>query len=381
MSDIAIAHDQFRTMGGAERVVVEIAREFDCPIYAMRVDDDVPPDDVNVICLSDRLGQWLMRRHFLIQDAYQMLAWQHIPELYEYGTIIQTKNNPAWFVPHSDSQTVVRYTHSTPRGMYDQFHRRGGNPIDDALTTIERLLYTQTVPYADHWICNSETVKRRVQMYADPAAADMSVVHPPVETDKTGPEQATTQDYYFYVGRLAVNKRIGLLKDVAEAVDVPVVVAGDGPYKTELLDDTPANLTYIGYISEAEKWDRLSEAKAMLFLAENEDFGITPIESMAAGTPVIGANEGFTKHQILSGKNGYRCHPSVTGVTTGIDALEQAGVEWSDRQIAEFAEQFNTDRFRREIRQEVSAAIQRATVTPDLKHPTQARDSTEVMYD
>jgi len=372
MSDIAIAHDQFRTLGGAERVAIEIARTFDAPIYAMRVDPDVPPDDVTVKQIASDRGEWLMRRHYLVQDAYQMFAWQHVSDLYEYDTIIQTKNNPAWFVPHSDRQTVVRYTHSTPRGLFDQFHRRGGHPLGDGLKTIQRLLYQQTTPYADRWVCNSELVKRRVETYADPSTADVSVVHPPVETHKTSPETAETQDYYFYVGRLAVNKRIDLLREVAELVDAPVVVAGDGECKDELLSHKPDNLRYLGYISEEEKWRRLSEAKAMLMLAESEDFGITPIESMAAGTPVIGANEGFTQHQIKHRMNGLLSYPSAEDVAIKIRQFERSGVEWSDEQIADFAEQFSVRRFRSEIEDEIKEAQSQATVNPKLRNPVPA---------
>jgi glycosyltransferase involved in cell wall biosynthesis len=369
MTDIAVAHDQFRTMGGAERVAVEIARAFDCPIYAMRVDADVPPEDVDVRCLSDETGQWLMRRHFLIQDAYQMLAWQHVDALYEYDTIIQTKNNPAWFIPHSDSQTVIRYTHSTPRGMYDQFHRRGGSPVGDVLKTIQRVLYQQTTPYADHWICNSEVVQRRVESYADPASAGIETIHPPVETDKTSPEKSPTQDYYLYIGRLAVNKRIDLLCDVAAQTDKPIVVAGDGAYKAALVENPPANLTYLGRISEQEKWRRLSEAAGFLMLAESEDFGITPIESMAAGTPVIGANEGFTQYQVKDGKNGYLAHPTVPSVLAAIDELEATGVTWDERQIADYADQFSVRRFHEEIQDAVAHVQSETTITPAINEP------------
>lgn len=372
MNNIAIAHDQFRTMGGAERVAVEIARAFDAPIYAMRVDADVPPADVDVRCLSDEKGEWLMRRHFLIQDAYQMLAWQHVDELYEYETIIQTKNNPAWFVPNSDSQTVIRYTHSTPRGMFDQFRRRGGDVIGDALKTIQRILYQQTTPYADHWICNSEVVKRRVESYADPASAGIETIHPPVETEQTSPDKAPTEDYYLYIGRLAVNKRIGLIRDVAAQIDKPVVVAGDGPYKDELLANQPPNLTYLGRVSDQEKWQRLSEATAFLMLAENEDFGITPIESMAAGTPVIGANEGYTKHQVKDGKNGYLAHPTVPSVLAAIEEMESVGVSWSERQIADYADQFSVRRFHEEIQDAVAQVQEQTTITPTINETAPA---------
>lgn len=369
MPDVAIAHDQVLTNGGAERVTFELAREFDAPVYTMAVDDSLVPDDIDVVDLSSRLGQFCMDRHYLVEDLYQMVAWNHQEELYEYDVILQSKTNPYWFVPCSDYQTVIRYCHSTPRNLYDQHDRRGGNLLGDTMKIIQRLLYQQVYPYADAWVANSDIVARRIEAYADPATADIEVVYPPVATGNTGPDLAPTKDYLLSVGRLAVNKRINLLRDVAEAVDYPVVVAGDGPYRDELLEDKPENLEYVGYIDEYEKWRRYSEAKATLMLAESEDFGIVPIESMAAGTPVIGPAEGFTRHQIRDGETGYLCTPTVESVVGVIDKMHDCGVAWSDERIAAYADQFSGERFRREIRDIVASVHAQAQPDPNIDVP------------
>ena len=366
MTDVAIAHDQFRTMGGAEKVACDIAREFNAPVYAMRVDETVPPDDVDVIELSDTKGRWIMRRHFLIQDAYQMVAWQHVPELHSYDTIIETKTNPYWYVP-KDTQTIIRYTHSTPRGLYDQFHRRGGHWLTDGLKTVQRMLYQQVVSYANHWIANSDIVKRRIQMYFNIPEREISVVYPGVDVASASPTREETGDYLFAIGRLAVNKRVDLLREVAEATDMNVIVAGDGEDKDVILNNQPDNLTYLGFIDESEKWRRFSEAKATLMLAENEDFGIVPIESMASGTPVIGANEGFTKHQIKNGKTGYTVEPTVNSVTNAIDRLRNNGVSYSEDEIADYATHFNRERFKQQMREQVTRVQNQSTVVPQFK--------------
>lgn len=365
--DIAILHDQFRTMGGAERVAVEIARTFDAPIYTLRHDDGVGPADVDIRTLNGKWGKWLMRRHYQIQDLYQMLRWQHDSELYEYDTLIETKTNPYWFVPHADSQQVIRYLHSTPRNMYDQFKRRGGHPLTNTLMTVQRMLYQHTLPYADAWIANSDIVARRSRMYfnIDPD----HVIYPPVDVSKASPHRAETQDIILAIGRLAVNKRVGLLRDVAERVDVPVHVAGDGPMRDELLDGAPDNLYYHGYVDEEAKWQLMSEAGATLMLAENEDFGIVPIESMASGTPVIGVREGFTEYQIQHGQNGLLVEPDVGEIHDAIKRFQRDGVGWSDDQIAAYAQQFGTERFREEFRALVASVTEETAIQPRLEVP------------
>lgn len=372
--DIAIAHDQITTNGGAERVCYELARTFDAPIYAMRVDDGIAPDDVEVHCIADRIGKWCMRRHHLVEDIYQMMAWQHVPELYEYDTVIQNKTNPYWFVPR-DTQTVVRYCHSTPRNLYDQFHRRGEGYLTSLLMTPQRMLYQQVLPYADAWAVNSDVVSNRCRKYF--GLEDVDVIYPPVDVAQYSPDDAETTDYLFSVGRLAHHKRLDLIVETAEYLDCRVVIAGRGPERDRLEEKAPSNVEFLGYISEEEKQRRLSGAKATLMLSEQEDFGIVPIESMAAGTPVIGVREGFTRHQILEGKNGLLCpsNPGVTDLYRAIGELYAKGVEWDADEIEAYADQFGVQRFRDEMRDVVERAQETATVETKVSVPELEREA------
>lgn len=376
MEDIAIAHDQFRTMGGAEIVACEIAREFDAPIYVMRVDEGVAPDDVEIINLADQKGEWLMNRHYMIQDAYQMVSWSHVKELYEFDTVIQTKTNPYWFVP-KDRQTVVRYCHSTPRNLYDQFHRSGGHFLKDGLRAVQRMLYQQVIPYGDAWVANSELVQQRMKKYFGLNGEDnVQTIHPPVDVESCSPDVAETQDFLLYLGRIRHHKRVGLLCDVAESLDTKVVIAGDGPHREEIAADAPDNVEWLGYVTEDEKARLLSEAAATVFLAENEDFGIVPIESLASGTPVIGVNEGFTKLQVEHGTTGMLCDPTIRATYESIQEFQQDGVAWSEDEIAEWTSlHFGRDKFRRELRAVVEDAQERTTVKPswEMERPTTSR--------
>lgn len=363
--DIAILHDQFRTMGGAERVAVTIARTFDAPIYVKRVVDGVAPADVTLHDTGNVLTRHGRRLTPLIEDVGHMLGWQHAPELHDYDVLIQTKTNPYWYVP-KDDQILIRYLHSTPRGMYDRHYLQSGSPVGDTLKILQRMLYRQTVPYADRWLANSDLVQRRLELYWDQPS---SVVYPPVDTDAANPARRETGDYYLHVGRLAANKRIPLLRDVAERVDVPVVVAGDGPER-DALDPMPENLDYRGYVSEAEKWDLYAGAKATLMLAENEDFGLVPIESYASGTPVIGVEEGFTQYQIANYKTGLLVpEPDAPTVVGAIKAFEDMDVKLSSEDLAVMAAQFGADRFQLEMHRQVSDAIDRAQITPSFDVP------------
>jgi len=361
--DVAILHDQFDTFGGAERVAIPIARQFDAPIYVITGEHEQVPADVEIRQIGSRWGRWARKLHYHAEDIYNMLRWQHVPELHDYDVLIETKTNPYWYVP-KDDQVVVRYNHSTPRNLYDQHWRRGGHTATDALKIVQRMLYAQVLPYADRWLVNSDLVQRRMQLYWD---QDSTVVYPPVDTEAADPDRRETGDYLLHLGRLARNKRIPLLREVAERVDVPVVVAGDGPERG-VLDPLPDNVDYRGYVSEAEKWDLYAGAKATVMLAENEDFGIVPIESFASGTPVIAPAEGFTQHQIHHRETGYLTppNPNAPDVVAGVEYLWDSDTQVSESEMLRVAGRFSTERFQEELREQVDRAVENARVTPSL---------------
>lgn len=356
---VAIAHDQITTAGGAERVAFELARTFNAPIYAAAVNQSVVPEDVEAHCITEsRVGKRAMDGHYLAQDLYQMLRWQHVEALYEFDVVIQNKTNPYWFVPR-DTQTVVRYCHSTPRGMYDQFYSHGRSLPSRIIKTPMRPLYRTTVDYADAWIANSELVQRRLERYW---SVPSRVVHPPVETRRLSPAATeTAEGFYVALSRLRDHKRLGEICEAFRGRDAQLVVAGEGPDRERLEAAAPENVEFAGYVSEDEKARLLSRACAVVFAAENEDFGIVPIEAMAAGTPVIGINDGFTKHQIIDEQNGLlfaRGH-----LPAALDQFEARGVEWSEPRIERFADRFAVERFRAQLQEIVAEAVADSRVT------------------
>jgi glycosyltransferase involved in cell wall biosynthesis len=143
------------------------------------------------------------------------------------------------------------------------------------------------------------------------------------------------------------------------------------------------NVDVRGYVEEAEKRRLLRDAKALVFLAENEDFGMVPVEAMAAGTPVIGVEEGFTAEQIRDGVNGYFTDRKPSEVQAAIWWFEDEGVEWSGAQLHAFAQQFGRKRFDWEMRAAVDAARERNrySTAVDFTIPEIGEDTPEVPED
>lgn len=393
MTDIAILHDQLTEHGGAEHVAFELARTFDAPVYAAKVDDGIVPEDVDAVeVLDSGVTGRCMESHHVVQDIGQMFGWQYVEDLFDYETILVNKNNPGWYPPR-DHQTVVKYCHTTPRGLFDLFHRHGeptnlSNPalkpfrkaleplltgVNWGMKTAMRVLFGHTTRYPDVWVCNSDLTERRVDLYLDKNDdnGNVKVVYPPVHTDEFDPGLAETQDYYFTFSRLVPDKRVDDIVQAFEAMPHrQLVVGGDGPERERLEGIAPDNVKFIGYMSESEKRARLSEARAFLFAAENEDFGMVPVEAFASGTPVIGVEDGFTQHQIVDGRNGYTFPRGKLADTVRYHDSHPA--DWSAGRIAEFADRFSASQFRARMREIVAETREDTAIDPDW-----ARDSEE----
>lgn len=372
---IAIAHEHYYERGGGEHVAEELARTFDSDIYTGFVNDGTTPDDITVHDLfGDGLSGSIMRQNTLpaimFRDAYYQFAWQHVPALYDHDVIIQSGNNPGWFVP-KDDQVIVKYVHSPPRNPYDQFHQtietdckrwdlqtRASNLVKRLYTKSARQFYRSNTTYPDVYVANSELVARRINQSWGIDYDDIEIVYPPVDTQSYGPESATNSDadYYLTYSRLTEKKHIDDIIRACNQLEVELVVGGSGPERDYLESIAGPTVTFVGYMSEEEKRRRLAESNAFIFAAENEDFGLCPVEAMAAGTPVIGVADGFTEQQIINRKNGYTFARDGGHLRERIRYFEQDGVEWSADRIQTFAERFDISEFQRRMREIVADA-------------------------
>lgn len=365
--DIAVVHGNYLAHGGGEVVAEAIAETFDAPIYYGFGDPDaaIPDSTVEHRCLFEDVPRMFHRLcdRPMVRDAGFFRYGQHLPEIADYDVVIQSGNEFAWYPP-PDGQTVVRYVHSPPRGAFDQFQNSGGGIIETLVQTAIRTLFEPTNTYHDTLVANSDLVKRRCQRYW---GRDASVVYPPVDVGSFHSAPGDQRgDYYLTLSRLSENKRIGEIVEAFTQLGEPLKVAGDGPLRDELEAAAGPNVEFRGYVDEDEKRDLLAHARAFVFNARDEDFGLVPVEAMAAGCPVLGVDEGFTGHQIVDGWSGYT-YPSESRVNflrETVRRFEREGVTATPHDIRGFAmDHFDVGRFREQMRSEVAAAVDDARVT------------------
>jgi len=370
MSDVAILHGNYFARGGGERVADAIAEIFDAPLYyGFGNKSAIPDDDIERRKLfhPNPLSKRLVGRVHQYRDALFMWYGSHLPELFDYDVVIQSGNEFGWYVPKQLDQTIVKYVHSPPRGPYDMHYKHGESAFHRAYSLLAKTMYRHTTSYVDTYIANSEVVAQRCQKAWN---VEPEIVYPPVDVETYGSDMANKKqpNTFLTYSRLYRHKRTREIVQAFEDLDAQLIVGGKGPQREHLEEIAGGNVEIRGYLSETEKRELLASCDATIFNAENEDFGMVPIESFASGTPVLGVCDGFTQHQISDGENGLLYETGEPeSIQSAIQRFQRDGVEWGPTKLEGFAQQFGADRFAQEMRNVVAQARKTTPVKCDRK--------------
>ena len=165
-----------------------------------------------------------------------------------------------------------------------------------------RIWDPRTANGVDHFIANSSYIARRIRKVY---GREATVIHPPVDIDAF-PMREDKEDFYLCAARMVPYKRGGVVVDAfAQMPDKRLVVSGDGPEMPAIRARATPNVTLLGYVSGDVLRDHMQQARAFVFAAE-EDFGITMVEALACGTPVICLGRGGAR-DILASDEASRC--------------------------------------------------------------------------
>ena len=194
-------------------------------------------------------------------------------------------------------------------------------------------------------VANSQTVRDRIRSYLGRKA---EVIYPPC--DLAAFRWRGQQGFYLSTARLSPLKRVDkIVEAFLQMPDKKLVVASGGeelPRLVRLAAGAP-NITFLGWVSEEKLRELMGEAIATIYIPVAEDFGMSPVESMAAGKPVIGVAEGGLLETVIDGETGILLPPALS-----VDAVVKAVVEMTPSKAAAMrtacifrSEQFSKERF------------------------------------
>lgn len=355
---IALVHDYLIAYGGAERVLEALHEAFpDAPVYVALID-------------KKRLGKfwpkfkdWKIKTSWfnLIPEAARLasplrflapLIWLSF-NFSKYDLVI---TSASWYITkgvRKGKKTVeICYCHAPPRFLYGYSSSRPWQRY--------RLIriYAQTVSHflrlydfwaaqrVDYFIANSTEVAARIKKFY---RRDSTIIFPPVDL-RISKSKTKKRDYFLTGGRLIAYKNFDLIIKACNKLKVPLKIYGQGVMEKDLRRVAGKNVEFVGRVSDDELGELFLGCRAFIVAATDEEFGITLLEAMAAGKPVVAFRGGGYLDIVVEGKTGeFFNQPTVESL---VEVLKKFKPEkYKPEDCRDQAKKFSKERFKKEVKE------------------------------
>jgi glycosyltransferase involved in cell wall biosynthesis len=362
---VAVVHDWLTTPGGSEQVVHQLLLMFpEAELFTSIYDPDPWPSEITErkvhASFLDRIPG--ARRNHQKLLPLMNAAFRSF-DLSGFDLVLSSSHACAKNVRKAPGALHVCYCHTPMRYAWEKEFLEG-----EQLPRGARLLLPPALAWlrrqdrrgadgVDQFVANSRYVAQRIERYYGRSA---EVVHPPIDVRHFLQLQRSPQNFYLVFGRVVPYKRVDLAVDACMRLGRKLKVAGAGRALDSVRADAGAGagIELLGKVTVEERDHLLSGARALLFPGE-EDFGIVPVETQAAGAPVIAYGVGGATESVLDGRTGVLFEQqSAASLAAAIERFEGLALDQGDAR--ENARRFGEERFRSEL----AAVIEGAAPTP-----------------
>lgn len=366
---IAIVCDWLTSPGGAERVVGVFHRMYpEAPIFTSIYHAKRLPEFSGANVKTSFLQHWpFAKTRHPLYFAQMPQAFESF-DLSQFDVVISSSHSCAKGIITKPSTLHISYCHSPPRYLWDGSHeyleeypwpRWLKRTVIPGYLQKLRVWDRAAAERVDVFVANSHHVAKRIQKYY---RREATVIYPPVgygnEGEKniernelgqgTGSKNNFPKGNYLAVGRLVPYKRFDLVVKAFNLLGLPLKVVGEGNLYGALKDMAGPNIEFLGHVSEEELERHYREARALIF-PQVEDFGITPLEAMAHGCPVIAYGAGGVLETVVQGKSGlFFYHQTLEALAKAVQTFD--GMTFEPRVVRAQAQKFSTLRFEEEFK-------------------------------
>ena len=310
---IAVFHNYLDNIGGAEVVALTLARELSADLYTTNIN----PEKIRQMGFGDVLeriisiGRLPKQAPFRQQLAFYYFRRLNLKNQYDFFIIAgdwamsaAVNNKPNMWYAHSPLNELWAFKSYIRENILSAWKKI---PYD-IWVKFNRILSRRYASFVDIFIANSLNTKKRIKHFYDKEA---TVIYPPVEINKNA--EHIKGDYWLSVNRLITHKRIDIqLKAFKSLPNEKLVIVGSyekgvaqfEAYKKYLDSLKPDNVTIYHWVDNLKLKELYLKSLGFIATAKDEDFGMTPVEAMAFGKPVIAAKEGGYQESVISGKTG-----------------------------------------------------------------------------
>jgi len=358
---VALVHDYIREFGGAERVLKTLSEMYpDAPIYtAFCVKNSTAGKDFN----NKKIHESWLAPILKIGKVYSPLRflapviWRSF-DLSKYDLVI---TSCSWYITRGfkvgPRTKVVAYCHTPPRWLYGyetsvDLQKYWPVKVYAAIVSHFMRIYDfKSAQPISHWIANSKEVAERINKFY---RKDAKVIYPPVDVERISKASRNIEkeNYFLIVSRIAGAK--GLL-EAAKAfkkskykLKIVGEAGGFSDIEEKLKKISSKNVELLGRVDDERLYELYAKTKGFIALARQEDFGMTVVEAMAAGTPVVAFNGGGFKETVIDGKTGIFIN-DTDEKTIADGALRFNKIDWNKAVIQKNAARFSKERFVNEM--------------------------------
>ena len=366
---VALVHDWLTGLRGGERVLDEHAALFpDADLYTLfhvpgATTARIESLRIHASPLSRLPG---MRRHY--RKLLPLYPWAiERFRLEGYDLVLSSSHAVAKGILAPPGATHLCCCFTPMRYIWDQADAYLGRGLRRAVGTplLGRLrawdVGSSGPDRVGRFLAISETVAQRIRNHYRRSSL---VIHPPVDVDRFQIRPEKVEDWYLLVGGFVPYKREEVALEAFRHLDARLLVAGDGPRRAALEARAPANVRFLGRVSDAELEELYARCRALIYPQE-EDFGIVPVEAQAAGRPVIAFGSGGATETVLPlGQSRDRAPTGLwfspqtpAALAEAVRRFESAESEFEPAAIRASVERFAVARYHRELRAAVDQAM------------------------
>ncbi|EPH0092830.1 glycosyltransferase family 4 protein [Pluralibacter gergoviae] len=361
-SKIGIVTDWLCSYAGAERVIKEFIDLYpDSELYS--VIDFLSSEARSHFHNKKAITTFIQRLPFAKNSYHKYLPLMPLAieqlDVSQHEIIVSSSHAVAKGILTGPDQLHICYVHSPIRYAWDLQHQylREANLDNGFKSLVTRYLLHKirmwdyrTSNGVDHFIANSKFISRRIKKVY---GRDSDVIYPPVDVERFIPND-DKDNYYLTASRMVPYKRIDLIVEAfSKMPDKKLVVIGSGSEMAKIKSKASSNINILGYQSNNILLEHMQKAKAFVFAAE-EDFGITPVEAQACGTPVIafgkgGALETIRPHGSIKPTGVFFYKQDVNSIVEAVNQFERVRDDIEPSYCRENALNFSASRFQSEI--------------------------------
>jgi glycosyltransferase involved in cell wall biosynthesis len=349
IADVAIAQDWLAAEAGSEWVTLELSRLLaDADIHTTFFE----PGIFGRAFLPERVRTWPLQRIPGAATRFRSFLpfypiWFSLLDLRHYELVISSSVAFAHAVRTGPNALHVSYVHTPLRYAWDLDTylagssagfpaRLGARLLQPALRSWDRA----TSARPDIIVANSMTVRERIRRFWD---RDAEVIHPPVDVESI-PMAVKNDGFLLVAARLLAYRRVDIAIEAAAQLNCELVVVGDGPERHRLDSFAGPHTRFMGRVDRPTLIDLFSRCRAYV-VPGVEDFGIAPVEAMAAGKPVVALRAGGARETVLDGETGVLYDkPEVAALCAAIERLDSIAID--PVACRRRAATFGRDRFR-----------------------------------